>query len=145
MKSRQKKVVLCVSVLGTLFMLLLLILGTRACFTNYTCDRLSEVILDDRLQFVFVFPVMLILSLITFWMKEEVFRSWAKFSLWFVPILIISTFVFSGSGDAFQSAFDGMALGLLFSIYVIWSIVRIVGTYKRTKISQPLRAIIRDL
>lgn len=80
-------------------------------------------------------------SLITYKMQDEVFRSWWGFARWFVPVIVLVTLFQNmqsgggglGIGGAVSGAFDFLVLVLLYAIFVIVSIVRIVSGYFRSK------------
>ena len=81
-------------------------------------------------------PVFL-LSLITYKMKEEVFRAWWNFARWFVPIIIVVTYLLNnaptgGSLNAGQD-FIFLVLFILYSIFIITSLVKIIRMYRKTK------------
>ena len=48
-----------------------------------------------------IFLVVAMFSLVTFWMREEVFRSWMSFAIWWVPLTILLTL--AGSSQQSQS------------------------------------------
>lgn len=79
-------------------------------------------------------------SVITYRMKDQVFVSWFKFARWYVPLLVIAYFVFPtsisgglGIGSGITEGFNTLVLILLFSIFAITSIVKIVRAYKQSK------------
>jgi len=78
-----------------------------------------------------------IFSLITYKMREEAFRAWWNFACWFVPIIIVVTLLqnigpFSRGRDFI--GFNMWLLGMLYIIFVIVSIIRILLVYKKKKI-----------
>jgi hypothetical protein len=75
-------------------------------------------------------------SLITLRMKIEVFSKWFNFAVWYVPILALTMIYFPlsvrgglGAGSGITEGFNALVQILIFSIFVIISIVRIVRTY----------------
>ena len=52
---------------------------------NYVCWDKFDFFGNLTLIFLPVF----ILSLITFWMREEVFRAWLRFAYWWIPLTIL--------------------------------------------------------
>ncbi|MDO8566233.1 MAG: hypothetical protein Q7S04_03560 [Candidatus Moranbacteria bacterium] len=72
-------------------------------------------------------------------MQEEVFQAWWRFARWFVPIIIIVTYLLntsheqSGFGGVAQGAFDFLILIVLYIIFIITSLVRIILAYRRVK------------
>lgn len=81
-------------------------------------------------------PIFL-LSLITYKMRDEVFRAWWNFARWWVPVIIIITFLLenaSGGGTlGMNKDFTAFILIILYSVLVITSLVKIVRTYIKTK------------
>ena len=83
----------------------------------------------------------LILSLITYKMKEEVFQAWWRFARWWVLVIIAVTLFLQNAGGgggigisgAVGGAFDALILGIFYAILVITSLVKIVRAYLRTK------------
>jgi hypothetical protein len=97
---------------------------------------------DDFLgQVLFFFlpllPVFL-LSLITYRMRDEIFQAWWSFARWFVPVIIVVTFLLenAGSGGGYlgmQKDFNFLVLFVFYSIFIITSLARIILTYRRSK------------
>jgi hypothetical protein len=102
---------------------------------NFSCYDISNFI-----QFSF-FPAsafVFIFSLVIFWMKEEVFKAWYKVASWFVPVIILTTIYLnatSSTGGFFNmdKEINFLILLILYSIFVITSIWKIVTTYRKTK------------
>src|SRR3989344_444294 len=93
--------------------------------------------LDVYFSISFVVIPTFLFSLITYKMREEVFRAWWNFARWFVPIIIVVTYLTNSSHQ--QSGFGGVAQGafyfaILFVLYVIFtitSLVKIILAYRR--------------
>ena len=110
--------------------------ATRYCFDN---DILPGVVsfLVFSLSLIF-----LLLSLITYRMKDEVFRAWWNFARWWVPVIIaVTLFVQNagggggiGIGGAVSGAFDALVIGIFYFIFILVSLVRIVRAYQKTKV-----------
>lgn len=87
------------------------------------------------LLFVFFF------SLITYKMKEEVFRAWWNFARWWVGIIILVSIFFNvaggdggggmGGGGLASGILDFAVMWLLYGVLVIGSIVKIFRVYFR--------------
>lgn len=85
----------------------------------------------------FLSILVLSLSLITYFMRDEVFRAWWGFARWWVPVIIVVTFLLNsangggglGIGGAVSSAFDILVIGILHAVLIITSLVKIVRTY----------------
>ncbi|MDO8521609.1 MAG: hypothetical protein Q7S52_05835 [bacterium] len=99
---------------------------------------------DDFLgQLFFVLLPLLpvfVFSLITYWMREEVFRAWWNFARWFAPVIIVVTLLQNmqggrggGLGGVMSSGFDILVLGLFYTIFIIVSLWKIVRAYNRSK------------
>jgi len=94
----------------------------------------------DLLQMILsVFPFVFFLSLITYKMPEEVFRAWWRYAVWFVPLIMIVTYLLyggheqSGFGGVAQGAFYATILIVLYTIFIITSLIRIIVAYHKTK------------
>lgn len=108
------------------------------CYSKFWCNNLWESInLLGEILFIFI-PVFLF-SLITYKMQDEVFQSWWRFARWFVPIIIIVTYFLntshqqSGFGGVAQGAFYFAILFVLYAIFIITSLIKIILSYRRTK------------
>lgn len=81
-------------------------------------------------------PVLL-LSLITYRMKGEVFLAWWNFARWWVPVIIAVTLLLenaSGGGTlGMNKDFAAFVLIILYSILIITSLVKIMRTYFKTR------------
>jgi len=141
MKSWEKRITLLIGILGSLLVFLFMYSENVG-----LCDFATSKWDCNRMFNGFVFPfspflMLLLFTLITYPMKESVFKAWAKLSVVFVPILIIASFIFTGghngfgAGAAISDAFDYLILIILFSAYVIASAVTITRTYRRAKLA----------
>lgn len=96
---------------------------------------------NDIFQLIFLTPAILLLSLITYKMRDEVFRAWWRFARWFVPVIIAVTLLLENAGGgggigisgAVSSAFDILILGILYAILIIISLIKIFNAYFKTK------------
>ena len=90
-------------------------------------------------QLIFLTPVILILSLLTYRMKDQVFLTWFNFAKWFVPVIIGITlfFEYMGSGGGGWGmnggAFDVFFIGIFYVIFILTSLVKIVRAYLKTR------------
>ena len=86
-----------------------------------------------------IFSFIFILSLITYKMREEVFQAWWKFARWFVPLIMLVTFLLNsqnrggGMSATISSGFDILVIGIFYTIFIITSAVKIVQTHKQFK------------
>lgn len=87
----------------------------------------------------FPFIPVFLLSLITYKLREEVFRAWWNFARWFVPIIMLVTFLLNsahrggGIAGAAAGGFNILILGIFYVIFVITSLVKIAGAYRKNK------------
>lgn len=82
----------------------------------------------------YIFPFVFLFSLITYFLREEIFRSWIKFTYVWVPLSMFLVFIIPGGGGngAFPSLIDKQLVAILMSglfsiislIIVIWGIVK---------------------
>ena len=130
-----KKNVLIVSVAYVAYVgSLLLISG----ICHATWCRVSESDVFGLIMFSFapLLPVF-ILSLITYRLKDEVFQAWWNFARWWVIVIIAVTFLLenaSGGGTlGMNQDFTAFILIILYSIFMVTSLVKIVREYVRVK------------
>jgi hypothetical protein len=133
----SKKNVLWISgVAGGVFVLLLL-----ALLYNF-CGEYRGICKETFSFIVYPFsplPLVFILSLITYKMRDEVFQAWWKFARWFVPVIMLVTFLVNsksrGGGvvATMSGGFDLLIIGLFYAIFVITSLVKITLAYRRTR------------
>lgn len=135
-----KKNVLFLGIVGSILLFLPAILNQiLSCYQKnwFFCNDSYEIVA------VSVFPLVpiLIFSLITYRLKDEVFQAWWRFARWWVPVIIAVTLFLQNAGGgggigisgAVSGAFDALVIGILYIILVIVSLVKIVRTYLRTK------------
>ena len=85
------------------------------------------------------FLPLFLFSLITYKMREEVFLAWWNFARWWVPVIIVVTFLLNntkGSGGGYLGLgqdFVMAILGILYSILVIFSLFKIIWQYAKMK------------
>ncbi|MBI2439449.1 MAG: hypothetical protein HYV45_02525 [Candidatus Moranbacteria bacterium] len=92
---------------------------------------------DSKEAFLFPFIVMFLLSLLTYKMKDEVFQSWFRFALWFVPVIIVFQYIFmnsKGGGNIGNNDFAIFFTSVFYVIFILVSLIKITRAYKRTKI-----------
>lgn len=116
-------------------------LESNFCYVNAFCMKIRSFFSNDIFMLVFLTPPLLFLSLITYKMRDEVFRAWWGFARWWVPVIIVVTFLLNsansggglGIGGAISSAFDILIIGILYAVLIITSLVKIVRAYLKTK------------
>lgn len=83
---------------------------------------------------------LLLLSLITYKMQEEVFRAWWGFARWWVPVIIVVSLLLENAGGGgtlgMNKDFTVLILGVFYVILIITSLAKIVRAYLKTKDSQ---------
>lgn len=92
-------------------------------------------------NYIFFTPLFFLFSLITYKMRDEVFRAWWGFARWWAPVIIVVTLLLENAGGgggigisgAVSSAFDILILGVLYAVLVIVSLVQIIRAYLKAK------------
>jgi succinate dehydrogenase/fumarate reductase cytochrome b subunit len=89
---------------------------------------------------VVLIPILplLLLSLITYKMREEVFRAWWNFARWMLPVIMIATLLInlmpSNRGFFNMDALVYLlVLAPLYAIFILVSLWKIVRTYRKLK------------
>ncbi len=100
-------------------------------------DFVPEAVLQFLAFILLPSSFLFFLSLITYKMRDEVFRAWWNFARWWVPVIIAVTLLLtnaSGGGTlGMNQDFTVFILGILYAILVLTSLVRIVRTYLKAK------------
>lgn len=131
----MKKIVLATSLLGVLLAFIARnVIDLGICTSlNYDCRLLWDKV--ENISYFFIF--ILLFSLITYKMKPEAFRNWWKFARVAIPIiLVISTVInlqlhhTSGGFFNMDNMFDLPALILMYSIFVMGSLIQIYRGYR---------------
>ena len=133
----SKKVVLIISGIGLiLFVLSILFLTNNMCSPDVwvQCRQIDESI--DLISTLLLFTIpMFLFSLVTYLLREEIFRTWIRFTLWWVPLSFV-IILFSSSrqsanivGLSDQAIFGTLAFGL----YVLISLIIIAWKYSATR------------
>lgn len=135
-----KRNVFFIGVIGSVLLVLPAILNQMSsCYQEswFFCSESYEIVAILALPFLFV----LLLSLITYFMRDEVFRAWWGFARWWVPVIIVVTYLLNsansggglGIGGAVSSAFDILIIGILYAVLIITSLIKITQAYFRSK------------
>ena len=83
---------------------------------------------------------LLILSLVTYKMRDEVFHAWWNFARWLVPVIIVATLLLNsasdggggmGGGGLASGMLDFAVLWILYIVLVIVSLTKIVRAYDK--------------
>lgn len=104
--------------------------------SNYECW--------DRLEFagnlILIFLPILIISLITYLLREEVFRAWLKFAYWWIPVSLAFIYLAGGSsggGFGMPNVFDQEFVSIIFSgLFFIISLILIIWKHFSTRSNQ---------
>ncbi len=103
----------------------LIILTTPEAFMYFT----SMYSYKNLFLTLFVFPIALLFSLIIYFMSENVFRTWGRFVMWWVPFQILAVALTPESSVGYfvsviDKQFVAIVLSLLFtlisSVIVVW-------------------------
>ncbi len=126
-----KKNILWISgVGGGIFIFLLLMI-----LNNFCGDYVQECknIFGILGNFLFSFPVIFLLSLITYKMRDEVFEAWRNFSYWWIPLTMFLTLITPDSNSVIMSwGKEVPAMGMTI-LYVFISIIIILRTWFKTR------------
>lgn len=132
-----KKIAFFVGLTGTLLILVLFSLETSSCYTNTSCMEIRRFFNRDIFALIFLTPPLFLLSLITYKMRDEVFRAWWGFARWFVPVIIAVTLFLENAGGGgtlgMNKDFIVFILVILYTILILVSLVKIVRAYQKTK------------
>jgi hypothetical protein len=85
-----------------------------------------------------VFPPLLLLSLLTYRMHDEVFRAWWNFARWIVPVIAFATLLANimPSNRGFfnmDALIYLLVLAPLYAVFILVSLWKIVRTYRELK------------
>ncbi len=93
--------------------------------------------------FIFSFlPLLLFMpfSVILYFFRDEVFDAWWHFARWFVPVIIVVTFLLEGGGGgglgiggAISGAFNVLVISIFYIIFIVTSLIKIYRAYLKTK------------
>ena len=97
-----------------------------------------DILGDAELIILPIATVIFLLSLITYWMKEEIFHAWWNFARWMVPIIILATIAIqfmprNGGFFNMDSLIYLMVLAPLYTILILVSLWKIFRTYRKLK------------
>ena len=122
-----KKSILWVGLVGTIIFFTISILVRK-----YGCrEDLFFFCKDSYVGLVFIlkflFPVMLFLSLITYKMRDEIFRSWIKFSYVWIPLTIILTLLAPEYSPSLLPLTKGVISFYFSALFLLISIIIIIS------------------
>jgi hypothetical protein len=94
--------------------------------------------LEDVFVLLYSIPVLFLLSLLTYKMREEIFHAWWNFARWWVPVIIVVTLLLNsasdggggmGGGGLASGMLDFAVLWILYIILVLVCLIKIVRVY----------------
>lgn len=138
----MKLVVLIVAIFGTLGVLIVRYsVQLSLCLATDTDCRITWDVLENVLYFS---PLVLLFSIVTFWLPVRTFSSWFNFLLaWGSLTLLITIFVHLGYFESDRpdllgmgNAFNMLIILFMYTIFVLGSIISIVRGYNS---NQPLK------
>ena len=133
----KKNVLIVLELLGLVLSFALRNLPVSLCAQSYEfggeigCfDKLPIALSDSLLVFA---PMMFLFSLITYKMRDEIYRAWLHFSYVWIPLSVMLILISSDrSGHLFVSAQEFVSM-LLFGLYAIISLIIIVWKHFVTR------------
>ncbi len=131
-----RKNVLLISVAYIVYLVSLFAIG-MFCHNSW-CEMREDGILVLTLYALFPLAIIFFLSLITYRMKEEIFRAWWNFARWLVPVIIIATITIqfmprNGGFFNMDALIYLLVLAPLYAILILGSLWRIFRTYRKLK------------
>lgn len=139
MRFPTKKPILFLSIIITLILIIIITLeAMNLCDRGTRCDDIVDSI--NFLAPVFMLAITVLpLSLLTYRMRDEVFEHWMRFAVWAVPAVIIAhillyiIFYRNGSPDVFEKIVVVPIFILIYGIFVLISLWRIVTKLRELK------------
>jgi cell division protein FtsW (lipid II flippase) len=130
----MKIIVLLLSIIGTVSVYL-----TRNSVPLEFClatDKDCRNVYDSLENILYFVPLVLVFSLITYWLPVRVFNSWLKFLLvWGSLTLLVTTLIHTGyllpDRDVYSNGLKTLITFLMYGIFVIGSIITIVRGINR--------------
>src|SRR3989338_8669361 len=121
-----KKTVLVISGVVSVVLVLIDRIGTYQLCGGYPGLCVDTLVYSSML--LFVFPVALLFSLITYKMRDEVSRAWIKFTTWWVPLqILLVALTPESSGGYFVVILDTQFAAIILSgLFTIISLLLIV-------------------
>ena len=134
--KNTKKIVLLVSLVYVAILAAVFFVA-NSCHSSWCRVHDNDPLGMFILAFLPLVPTFL-LSLITYKMHNDVFRSWWNFARWWTPVIIVVTVVLnnlSGGGGylGMDTVFNGLIYSVLYGVFVLVSLVKIVRSYNNSK------------
>jgi hypothetical protein len=97
--KKTRQIILIVGLIGTLLLFGLFLISRTNCYIEHWCRSVFDMFSSDNFSALFFTPSLFFLSLLTYKMRDEVFRTWLHFAYWWIPLSIILTLITpNGSG-----------------------------------------------
>lgn len=130
----NKKVVFLIGLIGSILFLIMSFLsqkfGCKEDVLFFCGDSYSSIV-----NIIHFLPIsILILSLITYKMREEVFRAWLKFTYVWVPLTILFTFLAPEYNASLVATTKSLVSFSMSVVFLLVSLVIIFVKYQRTKL-----------
>lgn len=142
MKYLTKKIILFLSLIITLILIIIITLETmNLCNRGTRCDDIVDSI-NFLVPFFMLAITVLPFSLLTYRMRDEVFKHWLRFAVWATPAVIIAhilvyiIFYRNGSPDVFEKIVVVPIFILIYGSFVAISTWRIVTKWRELKKGQ---------
>lgn len=127
--ASPKKKILIASLAFPLFLgTVLLIVDTC---NSWWCDTGDDTPLGYFLIIFFPLLPTLFFSLITYWMRDEVFQAWLNFSYWWIPLSIFLVLITPEGNSVIMSWGKEIPAVGMSALYVLISTIIIVRTWRR--------------
>ncbi len=112
-----KKIVFIVSLIGTLFVCALFILGLENCYANDVCSQWRSALSNENFSVFLLSVPVLFVSLITLRVRQEVFHAWTIFLAFILPVGILAT-ILTPDNASFMWSDPKLSLALFFSLMI---------------------------
>ena len=121
---RKKRILLFISFIASIILVLIPIYGTYTlCNNNESCVSLLYYFFFYGMFFLPLF----ILSLITYKLRDEVFKTWLHFVYWWVPLSVFLVFITPDSNPSILPIVTKGPVALLMSfLFLIISLIIII-------------------
>jgi len=132
------------NLLLVVFLLDVILFTSNYVGTYWICDHLffgghegscPGILANGIIVFYPFFPL-LILSLITYKMRDEVFRTWLKFTYVWIPLTMFLILIAPEYGNAFLPIEKGTVAGFFSLLYILISLLLITYKYFATRNSK---------
>ena len=88
------------------------------CYENTTCQKVIIDLLMGTIPYTIIFVPFFFFSLVTYKMRDEIFRSWSVFTVWWVPLTILSSIISIGMISDRSGSLGSLMSGWYASIFI---------------------------